>query len=214
MGIFDSMISGGAAGSAGGPWGAAIGAGAGLLGGILGNEANANAASIANEWQGDQLRSAREFEERMSSTAFQRATTDLKAAGLNPILAAGSQASSPSAGGGSAAMATPQNVVQPAIAAAMEMTRMKQDLQKSAADIALTNSQKNKTDAETALTKSEQPKADTIKQMWEAAKGPAQKVIEKATGTAKGFKDAYEYYTGPEYKKNDERQMKLNLTKP
>ena len=62
---------------------ALIGAGSSLVGGMLGSK-GAKKQNIANE-----IATAKQmaFQERMSNTSYQRGMTDMKKAGLNPILA-------------------------------------------------------------------------------------------------------------------------------
>lgn len=83
---------------------ALISGGASVIGGLLGRSGQ-NSANQANL---QIARENREFQERMSSTANQRAAKDLEKAGLNRILAFGRPASTPAGN-----VATMQNVNKP-----------------------------------------------------------------------------------------------------
>lgn len=101
-----------------------IGAAIGGLGSIFTNQTNKENVEKTNAANAQQAQLNRDFQERMSSTAYQRGMTDMRAAGLNPILAyQKGGASSP--GGAQAAMTTPhvENVAQNAVSTAMQLKR-------------------------------------------------------------------------------------------
>lgn len=99
------------------PWedfiGPAVAGAAGLIGGERANRANQ-----------EEAKKQRDFQERMSGSAYQRAVKDMKLAGINPMLAY-MQGGASSPGG---AKADIDDVAGPAVSSAQHARRLKKEL--------------------------------------------------------------------------------------
>lgn len=101
-------------------------AAASLISGVIGQKGQRDTNKLQMQLADKQMA----FQERMSSTAYQRSAKDLDAAGLNRILALGSAASSP--GGSMANVRNPEAALQQGIEAAtstaLQGKRLNQEL--------------------------------------------------------------------------------------
>lgn len=100
-----------------------------LFGGAISTGLNLFGQDKATKENAKQAQKQMDFQERMSSTSYQRSMADMRAAGLNPILAySKGGASSPSGASGSAVYQSVSDAVTPAVSTALQSSRLQADL--------------------------------------------------------------------------------------
>lgn len=140
-------------------WQALAGAALGYLGQREANDANRDIARDATNASNLMSKDQMAFQERMSNTAHQRQMADLRAAGLNPLLAGTGGASVPTGAAGEAKTAHMENAIGAGLSTAQSVIAAKQQIEKQEADIGLIRDQQENTKMNTKLADANAKKA-------------------------------------------------------
>lgn len=163
----------------GGAWGAIAAEAADTAKDLYGARKNESMFKRSQWFNAAEAQKQRDWEERMSSTAVQRASADFEAAGLNRILAIGSPSSTPS---GASASSSPSSINT----RKMDIMRKIQMQQ----EIASARAAENLTKEQTRLTSAEADKQEVLKKGYDIALP----YIEKFADSISNARDADSVY--------------------
>lgn len=175
------------------------------VGQYMGGKETASSARDVGAMQVGSTREQMAFQERMSSTAFQRATADMRAAGINPMMAADQGGASTPAGANVGSLPVPESpmkgVSEDIQNKVMSFVAMKQGL----ASTAKTMAEAERQDLENKFIKSDPKDYFRAKQ---GVSGVIPKITDSLTSSAKSIKEGWkaksfpnllELFTGPGY---------------
>lgn len=197
---FDAILPGGSGGDGGdltpGLETVGKGAGAGFLSSLIGTALPFAGQYMANEFNRSEARKNRQFQMGMSSSAYQRSVRDLKAAGLNPMLAY-SQGGASTTSGDSASMDAPD--VSGGINSAIQLSMVRKNLEAIDAGIEKTKQETSTAETQAELNRAvkgvQEKTANLVGHNARTAKANAT-ILEKSIPAAENEKRAEETWFG------------------
>ena len=181
MGFFDS-IGDALSGAAGDIASSVIGGGLSFLGQSSANSSNQSIAAQTSQMNAAEAQKNRDFQERMRATQYQTAVEDMKAAGLNPMLAySQGGAGTPSGSVGYAAQASPmQNALGAGVEGAQRSRSTTAGVSQTKAQIENLKEQNQQIRANTA-----QSESATLKNVQDTKTSAMQELLNAAAIEAK-----------------------------